>query len=54
MKNIEALIENPLINDIRFYILYENNGRLRISNPYDPPTKWVEDLDDQFNRRIII
>jgi hypothetical protein len=54
MKNLEALIENPLINDIRFYILYENNGRLRISNPYDQPTKWVEDLNDQFNRRRII
>jgi DNA-binding ferritin-like protein len=53
MKNIEALIENPLINDIRFCILYENNGRLRISNPHDLPTKWVEDLDDQFNRRRI-
>jgi hypothetical protein len=53
MKNIEALIENPLINDIRFCILYENNGRLRISNPHDPPTRWVVDLDDQFNRRRI-
>jgi hypothetical protein len=53
IKNIEALIENPLINDIRFCILYENNGRLRISNPHDPPTRWVVDLDDQFNRRRI-
>jgi uncharacterized protein YxeA len=52
--NILRFLENPLSKDIKFLILYENNGRLRISNPNDPPSRWIQDLDDPFNRQRII
>jgi hypothetical protein len=53
-ENILRFLENPLSKDIKFLILYENNRRLRILNPNDSPTKWIEDLDDPFNRQRII
>jgi archaellum component FlaC len=52
--NILRFLDNPLSKDIKFLILYENNGRLRTSNTDDPPTKWIQDLDDPFNRQRII
>jgi hypothetical protein len=53
-RNLDAFLRNPLIKDIKFCILYENNGRLRISNPDNPSFKWIEDLNDPFNRQRLI
>jgi hypothetical protein len=53
-ENLEILLKDPLIDNIRFAILYENNGRLRISNPNDPSPRWIEDLNDPFNRNRLV
>jgi hypothetical protein len=45
-----AFLNHPLLKDIKFFIIYENTGRLKIKNPSDPPEKWVQDLDNHFNR----
>ena len=50
----DAFLENPLIKDIKFFILYENTDRLRIQNPNDPPEEWIQNLDDPFNRNRLI
>lgn len=55
MINFEnSFLEHPMLSQIKFCILYENNGRLRIQNPSDPPEKWIQDLDDPFNRERLI
>jgi len=52
--NLDAFLKNPLARDIQFCILYENNGRLKVSNPDDPPEKWIEDLDDPSNKGRLV
>jgi hypothetical protein len=49
-----AFLKHPMANQMMFFILYENNGRLRISNPNEPSSEWIEDLDDSFNRSRLI
>jgi predicted metal-dependent hydrolase len=49
-KNFDKFLQNPLISDIRFCILYENNGRFRTLNQDDDSYNWVQDFDDPFNR----
>jgi hypothetical protein len=50
----ETFLRSPLLKDIKFFILYENTGRLKIQNPTDPPERWVQDLDDPFNRNRLL
>lgn len=50
----ENFLKNPLLKDIKFFILYEGNDRLKIQNPTDPDEKWIKDLDDPFNRERLI
>jgi hypothetical protein len=49
-----AFLKHHMLNQIKFCILYENNGRLKITNPDDPAEKWIEDLDDPFNRSRLL
>jgi len=53
-RNLEAFLKNPLAKDMQFCILYENNGRLKVTNPDDPAEKWIEDLDDPFNKGRLV
>jgi hypothetical protein len=49
-----AFLQHRMLNQMKFFVLYENNGRLKIQNPDDPSEKWVEDLDDPFNRDRLV
>ena len=53
-RNLDVFLKHPMSNQMKFFILYENNGRLRIQNPNDSPDKWIEDLDEPFNRDRLI
>jgi hypothetical protein len=51
LMNFEnTFLTHLMINQIKFCILYENTGRLKIQNPNDAPEQWIQDLDDSFNR----
>lgn len=50
LHNFRKFLKNSLIKDIRFCILYENNGRFKIKTPDDEPYNWIEDFDLPFNR----
>ena len=50
----ERFLKHPMLNHMKFCILYENNGRLKVTNRDDPAEKWVEDLDDPFNRSRLL
>lgn len=52
--NLDAFLKNPFARDMQFCILYENNGRLKVTNPDDPAEKWIEDLDDPFNKGRLV
>jgi len=55
LMNFEnTFLTHPMINQIKFYILYENTGRLKIQNPNDPPEQWIQDLDDSFNKERLL
>ena len=49
-----AFLQHRMLNQMKFFVLYENNDRLKIQNPDDPSEKWVEDLDDPFNRDRLV
>jgi hypothetical protein len=62
-ENITKFLSNPLMKDIKFCILYENNGRLRTRNissldpaesKNDNPLNWIQDFDDEFNRQTLV
>jgi len=50
----KAFLNHAMLNQIKFHIIYENNGRLKIQNPDDSSDKWIQDLDDPFNRETLI
>jgi len=50
----DAFLKHNMLSQIKFCILYENNGRLKIRNPDDPAERWIEDLDDSFNRSRLL
>ena len=49
-----GFLRHPMANQMKFFILYENNGRLKVKNPDDPAERWIEDLDDPFNRSRLL
>jgi hypothetical protein len=49
-----TFLKHPMLEQLHFFILYENNNRLKIRNPDDPSEKWIEDLDDPFNRGRLV
>jgi len=54
-QNFESgLLKSQLLSQIGFCILYENNDRLKIQNPNDPAERWIEDLDDPYNREALV
>ena len=50
----DGFLKHPMADQMKFFILYENNGRLKIQNPNDSSDKWIEDLDDPFNRNTLV
>jgi len=50
----DAFLKHPMLNQMKFFILYENNDRIRIENPNEPSEKWIEDLNDPFNRERLV
>jgi hypothetical protein len=49
-----TFLKHSMLGQIKFCIIYENNGRLKIQNPNDSSEKWIEDLDDPFNKERLI
>jgi hypothetical protein len=47
-------LKSPMLSQIKFCILYENNGRLIIQNQTAPPEKWIEDLDNPYNSERLV
>jgi hypothetical protein len=39
---------------MQFFILYENNGRLTISNPNSPGSEWIEDFQNSSNTQRLV
>jgi hypothetical protein len=54
IRNLETFLNNQLVKDIRFCILYENNGRLKTENQEDHPYNWIQDFDEEFNRKRLL
>jgi len=50
----DVFLKHNMLSQIKFCILYENNGRLKIQNPDDPAERWIEDLDDPFNKSRLL
>jgi polyhydroxyalkanoate synthesis regulator phasin len=53
-RNFESFLNNILIKDIKFCILYENNGRFKTKNQEEHPYNWIQNLDDEFNRKRLL